>query len=290
MKRDFLNSPRLLEIQKRRHKIFFRQMLFWFIGFAIIFFALVQISKLDKLNIREINIIGNKIIDTEMIKQVVDDELAGKYLWLFPRTNLFFYPKNDIENALTEKFKRLKNINFSIRDNKILEISVEERRAEYVWCGETPTDAELPSSNKCYFLDSSGYIFDEAPYFSGEVYFKFYGLTNTFSSSGPIGTFFQETNFNQVISFIDTLKSINIKPVALYVMPSGDAKIYLDRAKASTLQPEILFKVESDFQKLIENLQSALLVEPLLSDFKNKYASLLYIDLRFGNKVYYKFR
>jgi hypothetical protein len=54
--------------------------------------------------------------------------------------------------------------------------------------------------------------------------------------------------------------------------------------------PEIIFKIDSDFQKIAENLQAAITTEPLQTDFKNKYSSLLYIDLRFGNKVYYKFR
>jgi len=42
-------------------------------------------------------------------------------------------------------------------------------------------------------------------------------------------------------------------------------------------------------QNIKENLDTALNTEPLKSDFKKKYSSLEYIDLRFGNKVYSKF-
>ena len=74
-------------------------------------------------------------MDTEAIKNVVEQQLAGKYFGLFPKTNLLFYPKKNIENELENQFKRLENINLSIKNNKILEVSVDERTPEYLWCG-----------------------------------------------------------------------------------------------------------------------------------------------------------
>jgi hypothetical protein len=56
----------------------------------------------------------------------------------------------------------------------------------------------------------------------------------------------------------------------------------------SSLAP-IKFKLNSDFENLAENLDAALDTDPFKTEFKNKYALLQYIDLRFGNKVYYKF-
>ena len=61
-------------------------------------------------------------------------------------------------------------------------------------------------------------------------------------------------------------------------------------SSTSQMGPEIIFKADSDFNQIIENLQSVLTTEPLQTEFKTKYSSLLYIDLRFGNKVYYKFK
>jgi nucleoside-diphosphate-sugar epimerase len=39
-----------------------------------------------------------------------------------------------------------------------------------------------------------------------------------------------------------------------------------------------------------ENLDAAIDTEPLKSKLKNKFSSLEYIDLRYGNKVYDKFK
>lgn len=290
MKRNVLNSPRLLELKKHRQQVFLKKFLFSLFALLVIFAFLVYISRIPSLNIEKVEIVGNKIIDTEMLKTATEKEIAGNYLWLFPKTNILIYPQNNIKEELSSQFKRLRDITFSVKEGKILEVSVTERMALYTWCGVT-----LPESNggnasesKCYFLDDSGYIFDEAPYFSGEVYFKFYGL-DTLNKDNPPGSYFMGENFGKIITFKKTLEQIGLKPVVFYLTGDGDAKIFLSKG-TSSMGPEIIFKANSDFQKISENLQTALTTEPLQTNFKKKYSSLEYIDLRFGNKVYYKFK
>jgi cell division septal protein FtsQ len=287
-KRNVLNSPRLFELKKRKHRAVLNKILLSLLGLLAIFILLAYFSHFDSLNINEIQIVGNKTVDAEAIKTVVKQQVAGKYLWFFPKTNILFYPQNSIRNELQDKFKRLKDISFSIKNNKVLEVSLSERVAKYTWCGADlpPTDAE---NQKCYFLDEDGYVFDEAPYFSGEVYFKFYGLENI-NTNNPLGSYFFKQNFKQLISFKDILVSIGLKPATLDITDDGDIEIFLSRGSSSTTGPKIIFKTDADFQNVAENLEAALVTEPLQSKFKNKYSSLLYIDLRFGNKVYYKFQ
>ena len=59
-------------------------------------------------------------------------------------------------------------------------------------------------------------FFDEAPYFSGEVYFFFYGATDAerlnsgrpTSEINPSGSYFFQPNFSKLISFEETLKKL----------------------------------------------------------------------------------
>ncbi len=288
MKRNVLNSPGLLELKKRRHKVFFNKILILLFGVLVIFFSLVYLSHLNRLNISEVEIFGNKVLDTETLKEAVDREIAGKYLWLFPKTNIFIYPKNTIKNGLHNEFKRIKDISLTIKNTKTLEVSLTEREAKYTWCGEDSSDVGRPvsgrptSEEKCYFVDEDGYVFDEAPYFSGNVYFKFYG---TLSES-----YFSKQNFKQLILFRDVLVGMGLKPIALYTTKDGDIQIFLSSVNPSLIEPKIILKADADFQNVAENLQAALDTEPLKSKFKNKYSTLEYIDLRFGNKVYDKFQ
>jgi cell division septal protein FtsQ len=274
-RKNVLNSPRLSELKKHRQRVVLEKILIGLLGFLAIFFSAVYLSGLNSLNINNIEISGNKVVDTEAIKTIVKQQLAGKYLWFFPKTNILLYPENSIKNALQNKFTRLKDINLSLKNNNILQISVDERTPEYLWCGEN-----LPSlgggSEQCYFMDENGYIFDEAPYFSGEVYFKFYG------EIGP--------NFQQLISFKNILINMGLKPVALAATNDRDIQIFLSGGTSLATAPKIILRADADFEKVAENLETALQNEPLQSKFKNNYSKLEYIDLRFENKVYDKFK
>ena len=78
--------------------MFFYFNLGWFIFF----------SKWENININDIQILGNKVIETKMIESVVKEKIIGNYLWFFPKTNFLFYPKGQIKKELADKFKRLK--------------------------------------------------------------------------------------------------------------------------------------------------------------------------------------
>jgi hypothetical protein len=290
-KRNVLESPRLSELKKKRKKDFLKKLSFYIFGLTVIFLFSIYFSRLEKLNITEITVNGNDTLDTEMIKDIVSKSISGKYLGLFPKSNILYYPKGNIRENLSNNFKRLKDIRFSVEKNKILVVSLSEREAKYMWCGDTPTDVGLlqgriptsAESEKCYFLDRDGYVFDEAPYFSGEVYFRFFGSLDTDKN------YFLKENLSKLIEFRDAIIDMGMKPVAMHAEESGDVKVYLSKGISAGIEPKVIFRLDGDLQNIIENLKTALDTEPLKSKFKTKYSSLLYIDLRFENKVYNKF-
>ncbi len=274
-----INSPRLSELKKRRKKDLLNKVLLCLAAFVVVFFLLAYLARLPSINIASMEVSGNKVIDTESIDAVLETETAGKYFWLFPKTNILIYPKSKIKKELADKFKRLGQIDISL-DKKILHVAVTERVALYTWCGQTPP--ENLKKEECYFMDKDGFIFDEAPYFSGDVYFKFYG-------ESAVGEYFAKDNFQKFIPFKDALKMMGLKVLALYVESDGNNRILLSAKNPNTKKPEVIFKIDADLTKIAENLDTALSTDPLKSEFKNNYAGLEYIDLRFGNKVYYKF-
>ena len=287
-KRSVLNSPRLLEFKKKKNKILKRKIIVSFLGFLFFFIIITFLSKLERFNLNTINIVGNEVIETEKIEEIVKAKIKGNYYYLFPKTNFILYPKKNIEEDLKNKFKRIKEISVNDLNINTLEIKIEERVASHIYCGESFKHFESLEEEKCYFMDEDGFIFDDAPYFSGNVYLKFYGKTVT-NEGDPMGYYFYQPIFKGLLSFKDNLEKIGIKPVIFYVQDDGDIKAYLPLS-TSAVGPEIRLKSDSDFEKIVENLQSVLTTEPLKTEFKEKYSSLLYIDLRFGNKVFYKFK
>ncbi|KKR66862.1 MAG: hypothetical protein UU07_C0004G0017, partial [Parcubacteria group bacterium GW2011_GWF1_40_5] len=258
-KRNVLNSPRLLALKRRKRRTVLSKILLLLVVLLAILGSLAYIFRIPSLNIKSVEIDGTRVIDADTIRANIEKEIAGNYLWILPKTNIFLYPKSKIKEELSKSFKRLKNIDVSTLNNTVLKVTVFEREAKYLWC---------ETEEKCYFMDGDGFIFDEAPYFSGEVYFRFYG-----SSNG---------DFVKLFPFKKIIEDMGLKPIGLSILENSNVEMFL----SGKSKPKIIFNATSDFQKIAENLQAALATEPLRSDFKNKYSSLLYLDLRYGNKVY----
>ncbi len=284
-KNNIINSPRLKEIKKKKRKIVHKKIIIGLVIFILLITGLAFFSNWKEVEIQEITVEGNKIIEKEDIKLIINEELKGKYLFLFSKKNFIIYPKNKIEKKLKNNFKRIKEIQINDKDIKNLIISINEYEGAYIWCGEKILENFI--NQECYFLDKFGYIFDEAPYFSGEVYFKFYG---NISSEEIIGSYFLPEYFSKIIFLKDSINKINLKTSSFYLEDQEEGIIYLSSQKQPPFSPKILFKINSDYYKLIDNLHSIITTEPLESNLKNKFNDLEYLDLRFGNKVFYKFK
>ena len=289
MKRKYiLHSPHIEELKRKKRKTLRNKIIIFGFCFLIFLTGLVFLSRWQKINVQSIQISGNEIIETQAIESVVQKDLTGHYLWLFPKTNFLLYPKKHIKKELENTFKRFSSVSIDLNDIKTLEISVSEREGKYLWCGNSlPATMSDPAGFQCYFTDQDGYIFDEAPYFSGNVYFKFYGQ-NDGDLKNPAGTYFLKDKFEQIVEFKNSLQGLGLNPTVFWLDENGDANIALSSEPMTCAK--VIFKINSDYEKITENLQATITTEPLQSKLKNNFASLLYIDLRFGNNIYYKFK
>ncbi len=287
-KKNILNSPRLLEIKKKKKRVIRNRIIFILVLLLVLFIALCFISRIPKLNIESVVVEGNKIIDTKDIEKNVNESIAGYYLYFLPKTNFILLPKDKIKRELEYTYKRLKDIEVKIKANRILEITVGERTGIYTWCGVgLPEEGMKPEENKCYFMDDNGYIFDEAPYFSNDVYLKFFGAID---APEPAGSKYLNENFVDVVGFIENISSEDINPSSIFMKDNGEIEIYLSGGKLPPNAPKIILNNDADLIKMAENFQASASTDPLQTELKEKYDLLEYIDLRFGNRVYYRFR
>lgn len=287
-KRSLSNSPSVTELRRKKHQILKRKIIFFGILFIILFIGLALISRIKKININEIKISGNIVIDTNLIREVVDKNLNDSYLWIFPKTNFIIYPQDKIKEELKNKYKRIKNIFINDKDMRTLEINIEEYQGEYLWCGSIPKELDSRMEQECYFIDSLGYIFDKAPFFSGEVFFKLYGNINN-EETTPLGNYFNTEIFLKLIKFKEFLEEKGLKPISLWVNNQNEIYFNLSTLGLTSISPTIILNTDFDYEKTAENLEAALNTEPLQSKIKNDYAKLQYLDLKFGNKVHFKF-
>jgi hypothetical protein len=264
-------------LRKRRKRRLIRVGLVVFILVSIVS-LLSFISHRSKIRITRVELTGGILVTQEEVQSKALDFMSGSYFWLFPKNNSFIYPKGELEKYLKQTFQRIDTIEIHLQGFKTLVVNIKEREPYAMWCDTLPPS----DSEHCYFLDQNGTIFAEAPQFSGDAYFKYYGLV---TDVNPIGMQYiaSSSQFYGVSSFVDTVKNLSLKPQYLIANEKGQYTIVLGSGT------KIYFDMEESLVKTSDNLK-ALLKTPALANLSAQNLPIDYIDLRFGNKLFYKLK
>ena len=280
------NLPQREELLRRRRKA---KRIRIAIIFGVIFFIvgiISYVSHLPKVRISEVVLSGGLLVTEKEIKDESLLFMQGKYFWLFPKNNSFLYNKNELKIHLKEKFKRIDTIDIKLEGLNTIQVSITERKPVAIWCRDivgTSTTIEVVSGFKesCYFIDSFSTVFAQAPSFSGDAYFKFYGLLK---DEDPIGKKYiaSSTGFTSINNFIESVKSLKIKPISLIGKEEDEFSLLLQGGG------EIYFDTRKSLDITFDNLK-ILLESPELK-IKQGQLPVEYVDLRYGNKLFYKLK
>src|SRR3989344_2630182 len=104
-RKDFLASSRKL----RRKRLIFKAVVVGVI-FAAVFVGVVAFFRMSYLQVEKIEINGNSLVCGDDLTSEIKAKMEGKFLWLFPKSNIFLIPKDKILTELPEEFKRIKKI------------------------------------------------------------------------------------------------------------------------------------------------------------------------------------
>lgn len=230
----------------------------------------ILLARADFLQINDFEIVGAKNISSDGIKNVAASFVAGNKFLLIPKSNILVLDEASLVQTLTKEFTRLGKVEV---DKKLfgrrVEVRVEERGAEYLWC--SPTD-------ECFFMSDDGLLFEKV---SEEKAFEAAGkvVFRGVLSNDPLLQYFASLErMRNYTDFMETLAKNNINITSIDVpLP--------DKAVAETEIGQIIFNPEeADLGSVAFNI--ILLIEDLKT--KNPATQFEYIDARFGNKVFYK--
>lgn len=253
-----------------------KRRLFWVRFYIILFlvliitFTLAIFSGHSKIIIKQINVSGQASVSDEQVLNVVNKDLAGRYFYLFARNNYLIFPRFQIKSHLLQEFKIFKEVEVSWSDWGAIDIKVSERKPHSVWCGADPVDTKA----ECYFIDRTGYIFNQAPIFSGDIFVRNY---RALDNSSPIGQYFLNSDlYFTLYRLIDVLTKNNLA-VQRVSFDNFDFKFYLATG------PTIIFNQKNNLDATFSNLITAINSGDL--DLVNNAEKINYIDLRFGDKI-----
>lgn len=215
---------------------------------------------------------GAVSVDDNAVKDIVDRDISGAYYGWLSKANFFLYPKETIERDLKNAFLSVGALDLKL-DNHQLVISLVERKPSYLWCDGNPTN-----NGDCYFVDDEGYVFSPAPTFSGNAFVILYGNVATTS---PVGQFYDSPeDFKSLLKIIGNLKEKSIVVDSVNSKENEVTELGLDSGG------RIIFKETQDFDDLISEIGLIKNQTSILEASSTKH--LDYLDMRFGNKIFYK--
>ena len=182
-----------------------------------------------------------------------------------------------------ERFRRIKEVHVapnSFLSNE-LTITVSERSSYARWCVPSTLEEEA----RCFAMDENGYVFAPLENQATSTFvtpYIFQGAlatsTNSYATLLPIGGMFAAGHFPALITLLQSLGQAGFGALVVTIENGQDIRIdllqgYYIKASYGT-NPGSLVK---DFKLVLSS-------EVLKKDIEK----LEYVDLRFGNKVYYK--
>jgi hypothetical protein len=257
-------------------------------------YAVSWASYLPKYSVQSVTIAGNDAVPTKLLYDYIESLIyTGGHPFL-SKSNIFLYNAGAIEREIVGYFPRISHAYVSRASllATAVTVTVEEREPFALWC------ADAAQSN-CYQMDETGFIFAQVPgnqvsaltatsssavnaFFSssqsrGYVFEGGVG-SSTSDIQNPIAHTFVSAHMPGILTLLKMLGQAGFAPLGARVDSEQDFSVPITQGfyvKAS---------YGEDPERIVNNLQLVLSSEALAGHINQ----LEYVDLRFGDRVYYK--
>jgi len=280
------------------------------IGIIALIVGFIFLLRMESMQITSVYVQDVEYASEAHIKSIVEKELEGSYLFVIPRTNTIFFPKIKIARQLRKESPSFSNVELSRNGLQELEVEIAEYQAFGTFC-TTDVNNDAQESD----------VISEVSYASGTRLLA--GSNSIISRTKPLSEFSSETAcfiFNEN-AYVYATTSLAVANIPFFSEHKGDGEQVLGTTyfpaedivtvkEFVALLPEINFQVESIWTKdgevytiettdrvklhietednpreMFENLKTLLENNVITEGY---YKNLDYIDLRFGNRVFYR--
>ena len=246
--------------------------------------AVVLVIRLPSLRISAIDATGSETIATSTIAEFAWHDLSGDYWFVIPKDSILFYPRQQLQADTLAAFAPLQSA--LVRSDSFTKISVTvaERHPSALWCGDASAAVSATSSPQtpCLLLDQSGVAYAPAPQFSAPIYMTYYGNLPEGGAELPV-QFLTPSEFSSLSSLVGALaQKANAGGVVSVAVDDSD-DVALRFADGFLLKFSALDDASVTLDHFSVALSTDVFTTHALSDFE-------YLDLRFGDKLYYKLK
>lgn len=264
--RSTYSKIKVIKKKKKNPKVFV-----WAILILIFLFGIASAFLMPPFwKIKKIEASGTEKIPAEELINSAEELISGFFLWKIPKSNYFLVSGGKLIDELGKKFPGIKEIKVSKKFPPALTIKAQDRQKAMIYCGKTD----------CFYLDDDGIIFEEAP----EIYGGLKAVLK--DESGREIKKSEKAIDPKLIDFIVQAQKIINEEVNISLVNFEISKYPV--ADLIAITPEewkIMFDTKLDLVGQVASLKKV-----LEEKIKDQRSMLEYIDLRIGNRVYYKIR
>jgi cell division septal protein FtsQ len=253
----------------RKKKSIFRNRFFWLTLLILILLggAVYLLLFSPYLQIKQVQISGNQKIKTQELEYLIEQKI-NKRILTFPTRSIILVNLKNIEKSIVKNFPLVSQANLERNLPDGLILKVEERIPIFVWSKD---------SGPIFYVDKEGIAFEELSEGSSLLRIR----DQQFRLEVNLGKKVME---KEMVDFAQQTKSEVEKKLGVF---PREILILEDRITVLTNKPwQIYLDPKEKAEKQIFNLSLAWEKEIP----PEKRGNLEYIDLRFGNRVYYKYR
>jgi len=222
----------------------------------------------DSFEIREVNISGFKAVSEEQILGTVNNVLGEKKFGFLRSANYFLLSKEKLQSNMLISLPKIRAVDIKKVDKNVLEIYVQEREVAGVWCGD----------NECFYFDKEGVIFEQAPRSFGSLMVS---VTDERDIEPNLGDVVLEAAQVNLVQEAHRLLGNNFPFGIRGIIITPDAEFEI----LTSQNWRILLNKNEDIEYQLSNLKYVLDEEVGI-----RRDELEYVDLRLGNRVYYKYK
>ena len=240
-----------------------------------------------RLQIRNITLRGIKTLDERAVRDEISARLTGARFYVLPRSSFFLADTAAIASGLKHDFSRIRDVTAVKNFPDKLDISVTERIFWGVFCdglavSSTPAcpHTQCLGVGACVYIDPEAIAYEHAPEPQGKLI-----LSIRSDAVGDIAlgaSALDPAVMGEIRNLAERIPAETGSALAGFELHSRvPSEIRAVAGEGFTM----IFKREDDYTATLRVLKRV-----LDGEIKEKRGRLNYIDLRFGNKVFYKLK
>lgn len=297
MQTNPFQSQKLRDKKKKQQKIKRFVLIFCFI--AVIVF-IVYITNASYFRVQRIVVNDLQYANRNDVELTIKEQIDSRYMGLFAKSNIFILPRTKIYREIRNNYPAVKKSDIDLSGLTEITVELEEYSANAIWCDVPVTPSKVTLSEEeegketspnaipqvvasvggsnCYFVNDEGIVFSKTNYDQNPDIIKMFGNITV----DPMKQSYTEKNiFIGLVEFTKLLRRLDIVADQVWTT-NGEVYAFVTKDRV-----KIYVDGSADMLKVFDNLETVIERDAIN---KAQFGNIDYIDLRFGNRVFYKLK